>query len=177
MGNRSLAVSLRFDEVIEEIRMPQMAGSPVSQTRGAMHWKARKRSDQKGAGRTVPRRERRPSRRFRRPDQKRRCAGSVPSPATCSCHRGCRTTSEVPKITHAHPEWRRVPQMSGSGVPARPVVRQADPLGHSSRNRSARGVRTENVAPCFSGALRGAPVEGAAGDSKVAPGQGKASPP
>ncbi len=65
--------------------------------------------------------------RFRGPNKQRRCACSAPSAATCSSHRWCRATSEVPKTNNAHPEWRRVLQVSGSAAPAGPVVRQNDP--------------------------------------------------
>ena len=39
---------------------------------------------------------------------------SAPSAATCSCHRWCRATSVVPQPNNAHPERRRVLQVSGS---------------------------------------------------------------
>ena len=83
--------------------------------------------------------------------------------------------------------------MPGSAAPAGPVVRQADPLGHQSRNQSARGAQNKKAAPSgagrkacgtervispapLHGALRGVPAEGVAGDSKAAPAQGKAFP-
>ena len=108
----------------------------------------------------MPRRERRPPRRF--------CGLTSKAPARTVCRvtseprnvpfhsqsrpqqpahaasRG-RATSEVLKTGNAHPEWWRVLQVPGSAAPAGPVVGQADPCRRPSHNQSARGVQTAEM--------------------------------
>jgi len=160
-----------------------------------MQWKTRSRQGRVAAGRTVPRRARRPPRPFRRAATSHAGARMRAVRSPLPVPHGARATSELHKQTTRTPSAGRLCLMAGIGrsggtlSPGRPILLPCRPeaAGAGGPKRQAprpqeqgrRTCGTERVispAPLPPGAMRGVPARRGSRRRELAPAQGKAFP-